>query len=70
MIHEKLNRKQVLHELNALSWKKSLKDVFKSYRHLAEYLQLPEHFCGADKSPDFPLRVPLSFAKQMEKREC
>jgi EF-P beta-lysylation protein EpmB len=55
-----------------VSWQNALQSGFKDPRALLRYLELDEGLASTDADADFKTRVPLSFAKRMEKgnRDC
>lgn len=58
-------------DCQAISWKKILKTAFSSSKALVDYLELPKnHSLGISSASDFPVRVPLPYAKKMEKGNC
>jgi EF-P beta-lysylation protein EpmB len=55
-------------ECQKKSWKHELKNAFSNNRQLLEYLQIDKRAAPYEinESLDFPVRVPLSFAKRMK----
>lgn len=48
-------------------WQQELATGIKSSRELLRRLELPETLAGVDPQPDFPIRVPLSYLRRIEK---
>lgn len=49
------------------TWQQQLKNSFKSTDELLDFLEIPENKIKYISPKNFPIRVPLSFAKRMEK---
>ena len=46
-------------------WKNKLKEGFSTWKDLASFLNLPLKYIEYHKDTNFPMRVPISFAKLM-----
>ncbi len=64
MIHEKAPTQQ---KIDSVDWKKSLQNAFSNWQDLAAYLEIPLNAVNISNRKHFAMRIPLSFAKRMEK---